>query len=135
MAPASPSKWLIGMGRALLQTALPFAGMGSERELGGAVSDFKGRHFQGEIVLWAVRWYCRYGVSHRDLEQMTGDLGPNFKLRHYRSMVRARDREAAAPSRAPSSANCNRAIGRTADGRANEVTLCTPRSHGSVKAL
>ena len=25
------------------------------------MSDFKGRHFGGEIVLWAVRWYCRYG--------------------------------------------------------------------------
>jgi transposase, IS6 family len=33
------------------------------------MSDFKGRHFEGEIVLWAVRWYCRYGVSYRDLEQ------------------------------------------------------------------
>ena len=21
------------------------------------MSDFKGRHFRGEIVLWAVRWY------------------------------------------------------------------------------
>ena len=27
------------------------------------MSDFKGRHFEGEIVLWAVRWYCRYGVG------------------------------------------------------------------------
>ncbi len=25
------------------------------------------------MVLWAVRWYCRYGVSYRDLEQMTGE--------------------------------------------------------------
>ena len=32
------------------------------------MSDFKGRHFRGEIVLWAVRWYCRYAVSYRDLE-------------------------------------------------------------------
>lgn len=29
------------------------------------MSDFKGRHFEGEIVPWAVRWYCRYGVSYR----------------------------------------------------------------------
>jgi hypothetical protein len=21
--------------------------------------DFKGRHFRGEVILWAVRWYCR----------------------------------------------------------------------------
>ncbi|HJU17017.1 MAG TPA: IS6 family transposase, partial [Stellaceae bacterium] len=26
------------------------------------MSDFKGRHFEGAIVLWGVRWYCRYGV-------------------------------------------------------------------------
>ena len=39
------------------------------------MSDFKGRHFEGEIVLWAVRCYCRYGVSYRDLEQMMGERG------------------------------------------------------------
>jgi transposase, IS6 family len=39
------------------------------------MSDFKGRHFEGEIVLWAVRWYCRYGASYRDLEQMMGERG------------------------------------------------------------
>jgi IS6 family transposase len=44
---------------------------------GGAMSGFKGRHFEGEIVLWAVRWYCRYGISYRDLEQMMGERGVN----------------------------------------------------------
>lgn len=39
------------------------------------MSDFKWRHFQGEIILWAVRWYCRYGISYRDLEQMMGERG------------------------------------------------------------
>ena len=38
-------------------------------------SDFKGRHFAGEIVLWAVRGYCRYGVSYRNLEPMMGERG------------------------------------------------------------
>lgn len=33
-------------------------------------SDFKGRHFEGEIILWAVRWYCRYGISYRELQEM-----------------------------------------------------------------
>lgn len=32
------------------------------------MSDFKWRHFQGEVILWAVRWYCRYDISYRDLE-------------------------------------------------------------------
>jgi DDE domain len=48
---------------------------GSELWGSQAVSDFKGRHFEGEIVLWAVRWYCRYGVSYPDLEQMMGERG------------------------------------------------------------
>jgi len=39
------------------------------------VSDFKDRHLEGVIVLRAVRWYCRYGVSYRDLEQMMGERG------------------------------------------------------------
>jgi IS6 family transposase len=34
------------------------------------MSEFKWRQFEGEIILWAVRWYCRYGISYRDLEQM-----------------------------------------------------------------
>jgi transposase-like protein len=42
---------------------------------GRPVSDFKRRHFGGEIVLWAVRWYCRYGISRRDLEQMMTERG------------------------------------------------------------
>ncbi len=25
------------------------------------MNPFHGRHFQGEIILWAVRWYCKYG--------------------------------------------------------------------------
>ena len=31
---------------------------------------FRWRHFAGEIILWAVRWYCRYGISYRELEVM-----------------------------------------------------------------
>ena len=39
------------------------------------MSDFKGRHFRGEIVLWTVRWSCRYAVSYRDLEAMMTERG------------------------------------------------------------
>ena len=38
------------------------------------MSDFKGRHLGGEIVLWAVRWYCRYPISYRDLETMAPEM-------------------------------------------------------------
>jgi IS6 family transposase len=37
--------------------------------------DFKWRHFVGEIILGAVRWYCKYGVSYRDLEEMMAERG------------------------------------------------------------
>ena len=49
------------------------------------MSDFKGRHFRGEIVLWAVRWYCRYPVSYRDLEAMMTERG--VAVDHSRSIV------------------------------------------------
>ncbi len=39
------------------------------------MSDFKGRHFRGEVILCAVRWYCRYGISYRDLETMLAERG------------------------------------------------------------
>ncbi len=60
---------------ALLQTLPQSVGVGPREAGGRAMSDFKGRHFEGEIVLWAVRWYCRYGISYRDLEQMMGERG------------------------------------------------------------
>ena len=48
--------------------------MGSAQGEAGHVG-LQGRHFEGKIVLWAVRWYCRYAVSYRDLEQMMGKRG------------------------------------------------------------
>jgi transposase, IS6 family len=38
-------------------------------------SPFKWRHFQAEIILLCVRWYLRYSVSYRDLEEMTMERG------------------------------------------------------------
>jgi IS6 family transposase len=39
------------------------------------VSIVSGRHFPKDVILWAVRWYCRYGVSYRDLEEMLTERG------------------------------------------------------------
>src|SRR6266700_1862859 len=36
---------------------------------------FKWRHFQAEIVLLCVRWYLRYALSYRDLEEMMRERG------------------------------------------------------------
>jgi transposase-like protein len=48
---------------------------------GGLVSgsptmvDFKGSHFEREIVLWGVRWYVAYPISYRQLEEMMEERG------------------------------------------------------------
>jgi transposase, IS6 family len=36
---------------------------------------FKWRHFQPEIILLCVRWYVRYALSYRDLEEMMRERG------------------------------------------------------------
>lgn len=36
---------------------------------------FKWRHFLPEIILLNVRWYCRYPLSYRDLEEMMAERG------------------------------------------------------------
>jgi len=37
--------------------------------------DFKGNHFEKEIILWGVRWYVAYPISYRQLEEMMGERG------------------------------------------------------------
>ena len=39
------------------------------------MSDFKWRHFEGAVILWAVRWYCKYRISYRNLEEMLEERG------------------------------------------------------------
>ena len=38
-------------------------------------SPFKWRHFEGQIILLCVRWYLRYCLSYRDLEEMMTERG------------------------------------------------------------
>src|SRR5436190_16808699 len=38
-------------------------------------SPFKWRHFEAEIILLCVRWYLRYSLSYRDLEEMMLERG------------------------------------------------------------
>ena len=39
------------------------------------VVDFKGSHFEREIVLWGDRWYVAYPISYRQLEEMMEERG------------------------------------------------------------
>jgi transposase-like protein len=43
-------------------------------------SPFKWRHFQDQIILLCVRWYLRYCLSYRDLEEMMAQRG--LKIDH-----------------------------------------------------
>ena len=36
---------------------------------------FRGFRFPAEVILWAVRWYLRFAVSFRDLEEMLAERG------------------------------------------------------------
>ena len=38
-------------------------------------SPFKWRHFQAEIILLCIRWYLRYALSYRDLEEIMQERG------------------------------------------------------------
>jgi putative transposase len=39
------------------------------------VIDFKGAHYPREVILYAVFFYVRYGVSYRDLEEIMAERG------------------------------------------------------------
>src|SRR5215468_8796384 len=43
----------------------------------GGMIDFKGSHFEKEIILWGVRWYVAYPISYRQLEEMMQERGVN----------------------------------------------------------
>ena len=46
---------------------------------------FKWRHFEPEIILLCVRWYCRYSLSYRDLAEMMHERGLNV---HHSTIFR-----------------------------------------------
>jgi putative transposase len=35
--------------------------------------EFKGSHFERDVILWGVRWYVAYPISYRQLEEMMED--------------------------------------------------------------
>ncbi len=56
-------------------------------------SPFKWRHFEAEIILLCVRWYLKYALSSRDLEEMMRKRG--LRVDHttiYRSRPARRSR-------------------------------------------
>jgi transposase-like protein len=37
--------------------------------------EFKGSHFEREVILWGIRWYVAYPISYRQLEEMMEERG------------------------------------------------------------
>ncbi|WP_420097909.1 hypothetical protein [Escherichia coli] len=61
------------------------------------MNPFKGRHFQRDIILWAVRWYCKYGISYRELQEMLAERGVSLERRPRRDRGGATGTVAASP--------------------------------------
>jgi len=53
------------------------------------MNPFKGRHFQRDIILWAVRWYCKYGISYREQPEAVLRRLEQAVLRNHRIVVSA----------------------------------------------
>jgi transposase-like protein len=37
--------------------------------------EFKGSHFEREVILWGIRWYVAYPIGYRQLEEMMEECG------------------------------------------------------------
>ena len=48
---------------------------GSVSRRNSAMIDFKGSHFERDVILWGVRWYVAYPMSYRQLEEMMEERG------------------------------------------------------------
>ena len=63
------------------------------------MSVFKRRRFPAEIILLCVRWYCRYGISYRDLEEMMDERGVAVEPRCSGSLAPAKNTTAKVSAR------------------------------------
>ena len=52
------------------------------------LNPFKWRHFEAEIILLCLRWYLRYPLSYRDLEEMMANEGSVDHTTIYRWVQR-----------------------------------------------
>jgi transposase-like protein len=40
-----------------------------------AMIEFKGSHFERDVILWGVRWYVAHPISYRQFEEMMQERG------------------------------------------------------------
>jgi len=70
-----PFEQIAAAALALLQTLMPLPRLGPWIGKVGCDGRFQRAAFYRRVILWAVRWYCRYGISYRDLEEMLAERG------------------------------------------------------------
>jgi transposase-like protein len=66
---------------------------------------FKYRHFEPEVILLCLRWYLRYALSYRDLEEMMAERGLSLDhttiyrwVRHYAPILEKKCRAKLKPT-------------------------------------
>ena len=47
----------------------------AQKSLDPTKTPFHWKHYEGEIILLNVRWYCSYGLSYRNLVEMMEERG------------------------------------------------------------
>ena len=47
------------------------------RQVSASKSSFTGFRFPPDVITLAVRWYLRYGLSYRDVEELLAERGIN----------------------------------------------------------
>ena len=50
----------------------------AQKSLDPTKTPFHWKHYEGEIILLNVRWYCSYGLSYRNLVEMMEERGLNL---------------------------------------------------------
>ena len=48
--------------------------------------EFKGGHFERDVILWCVRWYVAYPISYRRLEEMMEERRRRSRPFHAQSL-------------------------------------------------
>jgi transposase-like protein len=49
---------------------------------------FAGRHFADQIIVLRVRWYLRYSLSYRDLEEIMAERNLSVDHTHHLEAVK-----------------------------------------------
>jgi hypothetical protein len=76
----------------------------ARRRVGRRAADqdgsFKGQHFAGEVIRWALRWYFAFPISYRDLALMLSDRGVGVELAPADPTAGAADAKVQSPRQA-----------------------------------